>query len=900
MRVYELAKELDLSGKELLSFMGEIGLNINNHLKGLEPEEVSRIKESYDKMRSKDNEEVKSTNKNVKESGAEERSGKKITVIINKNQEGDISSRKISIEETKEDKVSKPDEKDIKAKSAKEEKTEKLVIRKDSEKKPEPKEKESEETEKPKSQRNDSGASKNFGEQKKPDKKRSFENKKFDGKKNYEREQNDKKPGGQNKSGNFKKNFDTNNKDRNDNKGGNRGGKPFGANDKKPDFKNDNKQNFKGKKPFKKEEPEEILPEKPRRNYKQNARKKDAYRKEAENEVFKNKAEKKFEKAKPANKPEPKDEIKLIRIEDGIIVKEFAEKLGVSPSKVIQKLIMLGIMASQNEVIDFDAAQLVGEEFNAIVELEKPEEVKPVNIEEEFKLDYEDKEEHLQMRWPIVTVMGHVDHGKTSLLDAIKSTNITSGEAGGITQHIGAYLVNVGSKKICFIDTPGHEAFTAMRARGAQITDIAILVVAADDGVMPQTIEAINHAKAAKVPIVVAINKIDKDGANVEKIKQELVEQGLVSEEWGGDVIMVPVSAKKKVGIEELLEMVLLVSEMQNLRANPDRTAVGTVIEAELDKHQGAKATVLISKGTLKVGDMIVSGSSYGKVRSMLDDKGKNLKKAGPSTPVVIFGLSAVPNAGDSIYSTKNDKQAKNAAQMVNDMEKAEMIRASKKVSLDDLFEQIKLGEVKDLNIIVKADGKGSIEALKNSLSKMQTDEVKANVIHEGVGGITESDVILASASNAIIVGFNVRPNSNAIENAKREDVDIRTYRVIYDAIDDIRSAIIGMHSPKLVEEIIGHAVVRNVFSLPNGQKIAGIYVQTGKITRQAKIRLIRDDVVITEKNISSLRRFKDDVKEVQSGYEAGLGIENYNDIKNEDEIEVFIDKEVEVKDLDI
>lgn len=490
--------------------------------------------------------------------------------------------------------------------------------------------------------------------------------------------------------------------------------------------------------------------------------------------------------------------------------------------------------------------------------------------------------------------MGHVDHGKTSLLDAIKQTRVTSSEAGGITQHIGAYSVKVNGKDISFLDTPGHEAFTSMRARGAQLTDIAILVVAADDGVMPQTIEAISHAKAAEVPIIVAINKIDKPDSNIDRIKQDLVDNGLMPEDWGGDVITVPVSALKNEGIDELLEMVLLVAEMQELKANPDRPAIGIVVEAQLDKGKGPMATILVQKGSLKIGDVVVSGTSYGKVRAMFDDKGETRDEAGPSVPVVVLGLSDVPDAGDLIYVVKDERQARTVADKNRTAIRSRTMRSENKVSLDNLFERIKMGELKDLNIVMKGDVRGSIEALRQSLVKLNTEEVNVNVIHQGVGGITESDVMLASASNALIVGFNVRPNMNAVDVAKSEKVDIRTYRVIYEAIEDIQAAIKGMHAPTIVEEVTGRAEVRETFRLPNGNSIAGIYVVNGKIARNGQIRLLRDDVVVFEGAISSLKRFKDDAREVAQGYEAGIGLERYNDVKEGDILEAYILKEVQ------
>jgi len=608
---------------------------------------------------------------------------------------------------------------------------------------------------------------------------------------------------------------------------------------------------------------------------------------------------KKMKKEKEVTKDEGKKEdeakeVEIIELDENIVVKDLADKLGVTASQVITKLISLGVMVSQNQSIDYEIASIIAEEFGFITEKSIPEDDGFKEELDELVFDVEDKEEDLKPRPPVVTVMGHVDHGKTSLLDAIRRTEVTSSEAGGITQHIGASTVNIQNKKIVFLDTPGHEAFTAMRARGAQATDIAILVVAADDGIMPQTIEAINHSKAANVPIIVAINKMDKPTANPDRVKQELTEQGLVPEDWGGDTICVPVSALKREGIDELLEMILLVAEMQELKANPKRKAVGIIIEAELDKGKGPLASVLVQKGTLSVGDNVVSGTAHGRVRAMLDDKGKRVKKATPSIPVMILGLSEVPEAGGYLYAVEDEKTARLYADMVKTKRREEQMKASQKVSLDDLFEQIQAGEVKDLNVVIKADVRGSIEAIKQSLIKLETDEVKVNIIHGGVGGITESDVMLASASNAIVIGFNVRPTLTAMDLAKNENVDIRTYRIIYDAIEDIESAIKGMLEPKIVEKVIGRAEVRATFKIPNAGMVAGIYVQQGKVTRNSKVRLLRNDIVIFEGSISSLKRFKDDVREIQTGYEGGMGLENYNDIKEGDIMEAYILEEVE------
>lgn len=605
----------------------------------------------------------------------------------------------------------------------------------------------------------------------------------------------------------------------------------------------------------------------------------------------KNKEEKKETKTIEVNKVVDETKVsnrKTIEVGETISVSELAEKLDVTASTIISKLIMVGVMATINQEIDFETAELIADSFEFDVTKTLTEEEIEANT-----LDFDDEEETLEFRPPIVTVMGHVDHGKTSLLDAIRESNVTGGEAGGITQHIGASVVRVKDQKVVFLDTPGHEAFTSMRARGAQVTDIAILVVAADDGVMPQTVEAINHAKAAKVPIIVAINKIDKPAANLDRVYQELSEHGLLSEAWGGETIMVPVSAHTKQGMEELLEMVLLVAEMQELKANPNRKAVGVIVEAKLDKGRGSVATVLVQKGTLKVGDAVVVGKASGKIRAMVDSKGKKIKTAGPSIPVEIIGLSEVPDAGDHLYVVSSDKVAREIAQKRFNKEKEEKFKTTKAVTLEDLFSQIKEGEVQDLNIIIKADVKGSIEAVKQSLLKLSNEEVKVNPIHGGVGAITEGDIMLASASNAIVIGFNVRPNNNALEMAEKQHVDVRTYRIIYKAIEDIEAAIKGMLKPEFKEVTMGRAEIRATFKVPNFGIVAGVYVQNGKVTRACSLRLLRDNVVIHEGSIGSLRRFKDDVKELNTGYEGGVGIENFNDVKVGDVIEAYIMEEV-------
>ncbi|MCI6000555.1 MAG: translation initiation factor IF-2, partial [Finegoldia magna] len=589
-------------------------------------------------------------------------------------------------------------------------------------------------------------------------------------------------------------------------------------------------------------------------------------------------------------KNEPKEPKKFI-IQPTITVKDLSEKISVSISELIMKLMELGIMANQNQEIDFDTASLVAGEFNVIVE---QDEVEDFDDDDVFNLDFEDKDEDLKERPPVITVMGHVDHGKTSILDRIRNSRVAGREAGGITQHIGAYTIRVNDKKIVFLDTPGHEAFTAMRSRGAQVTDVSILVVAADDGVMPQTVEAINHSKAAGVPIIVAVNKIDKENANIERVKTELAENGLVPEDWGGDTVLVPVSARTGEGIDELLEMILMVAEMEELKANPNRLAVGTVIEAQLDKGRGPTATILVQKGTLKHSDMVFSGQASGRIRAMFNDQGKQVKKAGPSTPVLILGLNEVPEAGDMIYAVKDEKEARNYAQKIKDHNREEQIKSSSTMNLDELFGKISDGETKDLNIIIKTDVKGTIDAIKQSLIKLSNDEVKVNIIHGAVGGITESDVNLASASSAIIIGFNVRPTQVALDMAKNESIEIRTYRVIYDAIEDVKNAITGMLKPQYQEEVLGRATVRDTFKVPGVGTVAGVYVNTGKVTRNAVVRLLRDEILIFEGPISSLKRYKDDVKELTQGYEGGMGLENYNDIKPGDVLEAYVLNEVQ------
>ena len=639
-----------------------------------------------------------------------------------------------------------------------------------------------------------------------------------------------------------------------------------------------------------------IAEQKPSRNKPKDAHKKKEYNRNEENEDRLQKGKKgKNNNAQPKMvKPQPKKEvveeqIKQITIPEVLTIQELADAMKIQPSVIVKKLFMQGKIVTVNQEVDYETAEEIALEFDVLCEKEEVVDV----IEELLKEDEED-EKKMKKRPPVVCVMGHVDHGKTSLLDKIRDTHVIAGEAGGITQHIGASVVEINGEKITFLDTPGHEAFTAMRMRGANSTDIAILVVAADDGVMPQTVEAINHAKAAGIEIVVAINKIDKPSANIDRVKQELTEYELIPEDWGGSTICVPVSAHTGEGIKELLEMVLLTAEVMELKANPNRRARGLVIEAELDKGKGPVATVLVQKGTLRVGDPIAAGSAYGKVRAMMDDQGRRVKEAGPSMPVEILGLNDVPNAGEVFVGCKNDKDARNFAETFISQNKIKKLEETKsKMSLDDLFNQIQEGNLKELGIVVKADVQGSVEAIKQSLVKLSNEEVVVKIIHGGVGAINESDVTLAAASNAIIIGFNVRPDATAKETAEREGVDVRLYRVIYNAIEDVEAAMKGMLEPVFEEKVLGHAEVRQTFKASGVGAIAGSYVLDGTFERDCQARIVRDGVVIYDGKLASLKRFKDDVKEVKAGYECGFVFERFNDVKEGDQVEAF--KMVEV-----
>ncbi|MDD3139227.1 MAG: translation initiation factor IF-2 [Lachnospiraceae bacterium] len=632
--------------------------------------------------------------------------------------------------------------------------------------------------------------------------------------------------------------------------------------------------------------PAPVLEQKPQRKIIKDNYKKKTYHSGEDKEI---KGKKKPGITMPVVKPQPKvekveEKIKMITLPEVLTIKELAEKMKIVPSVIVKKLFLQGKVVTVNQEVDYEAAEEIAMEFEVLCEKEIVIDV----IEELLKEDEEDKSK-MKKRPPVVCVMGHVDHGKTSLLDAIRDTNVIDREAGGITQHIGAYVATINGEKITFLDTPGHEAFTAMRMRGASSTDIAILVVAADDGVMPQTIEAINHAKAAGIEIIVAVNKMDKPSANIDRVKQELTEYELISEDWGGSTIFVPVSAKTKEGIEELMEMILLTAEVLELKANPSRSARGLVIEAELDKGKGSVATVLVQKGTLRVGDSIAAGSAYGKVRAMMDDKGKRVKEAGPSMPVEILGLNDVPNAGEVFVNCENDKEARNFAATFISQGRVKMLDETKsRMSLDDLFSQIKAGNVKELGIIVKADVQGSVEAVKQSLVKLSNEEVVIKIIHGGVGAINESDVILASASNAIIIGFNVRPDATAKETADREGVDMRLYRVIYNAIEDVEAAMKGMLDPVFEEKVLGHAEIRQTFKASGIGTIAGSYVLDGTFERGCSVRVTRDGIVIFDGPLASLKRFKDDVKEVKTGFECGFVFEKFNDVQEGDLVESY------------
>ena len=812
-RVYELAKELNKSNKELLDFLKTKEIEVKNHMSSLSDEQVQMVKGAFGGNKAK--------------SEGEDAQKKKNIVQVFRPQNSKQSNR--------------PKQNNHKQ-----------------------------------NQNNNQGNTKQMNNSQNNSKQNNNQGK---------RQNNNQNGRYQNNSQNGERKNNNQGKRQSNNQNGRQN---FNNSQRRDDRRDDNRRNDKRTPSI----PAPVLPEqKPQR---QKAKDKDAYKKkdyrQDDREDRKVKQTKKGKPAPQPQKPQPKAEqkveekITMITIPEVLTIKELADKMKIQPSVIVKKLFMQGQIVTVNQEVDFETAEEIAMEFEVLCEKEEVVDV----IEELLKEDEED-EATMEKRPPVVCVMGHVDHGKTSLLDAIRNTNVIDREAGGITQHIGAYVANVNGERITFLDTPGHEAFTAMRLRGAQSTDIAILVVAADDGVMPQTVEAISHAKAAGIEIIVAVNKIDKPSANIERVKQELTEYELIPEDWGGSTIFVPVSAKTGEGLEDLMEMILLTAEVLELKANPNRQARGLVIEAELDKGKGSVATVLVQKGTLRVGDAIAAGSAHGRVRAMIDDKGRRVKEAGPSTPVEILGLNDVPNAGEVFVGCANDKEARNFAETFISQGRVKMLEETKsKMSLDDLFTQIQAGNLKELGIIVKADVQGSVEAVKQSLVKLSNDEVVIKIIHGGVGAINESDVTLASASNAIIIGFNVRPDATAKEIAEREGVDLRLYRVIYNAIEDVEAAMKGMLDPVFEEKVLGHAEVRQTFKASGVGTIAGSYVLDGVFERNCSARVVRDGVVIFDGALASLKRFKDDVKEVKAGYECGFVFEKFNDVKEGDQVEAY------------
>lgn len=844
IRVHELAKQIDKDTKEIKKILAEHGIEVKSHMSSIDEKAVEIVKQSYGMGKSQPakSQPAKGVEKPVAEKKKEE----------------------VKKEEVKKSHISQ------------------VYNPQNSEKKP---------------RQNNNNNNRFANNNRSSNNMRSNSN---DNRQNNNNSQNNNRNNSNSNSGNSNNNnrFNSNNNNNsnnnrnnnnrpnsnnnNNNNNGNRPNSNNNNNGNRPNNNNNNSNRPNGKKNFNNygNRPNGRFNKNNKQNNNQQRPKKDANRPGAFQQPV-----------KPVAKPVEEDEIKTIFLPEIITIKELADKMRLQPSALVKKLFLQGKMVTINQEIDFETAEEIALEYDIIAEVEEKVDV----IEELLKEDEED-ESKLVSRPPVVCVMGHVDHGKTSLLDAIRQTHVIDREAGGITQHIGAYVVNINGQKITFLDTPGHEAFTAMRMRGAQSTDIAILVVAADDGVMPQTVEAINHAKAAGISIIVAVNKIDKPSANVDRVKQELSEYELVAEDWGGDTIFAPVSAHTKEGIDNLLDMILLTSEMLELKANPRRKARGVVIEAQLDKGRGPVATVLVQKGTLNVGEPVAIGSCYGKVRAMIDDKGRKVKEAGPSTPVEILGLNGVPNAGEILVSMDSEKEARTFANTFISEGREKMLetaRAKSRMSLDDLFDQIQAGDVKELNIIVKADVQGSVEAVRQSLEKLSNDEVVVKIIHGGVGAINESDVILASASNAIIIGFNVRPDNTAKEISDHEGVDIRLYRVIYQAIEDVEAAMKGLLDPIFEEKIIGHAEIRQIFKSSGVGMIAGSYILDGEFRRGCNTRITREGELIFEGPLASLKRFKDDVKEVKAGYECGLVFEKFSEIKEEDQVEAYVMEEV-------
>ena len=886
IKVYELAKELNVQSKDVLEFLESKKIEVKNHMSALEETAAGQVKEHFSKNRKSEGESgeapkkknivhvfrpqnTQNGNKHGRRQGTKQTMTQGRPMQVNN---GRPAKGSVKPEAPKTEERVKTAEK---AKAAEVKTAEKQAVK--TEIKEENKEKREEKVVKNNEKRvnNDRPNSERTTRSERGDRSGRNDNRNDRGGRNNDRRNDDRR---NDRSG---RNDDRRNDrgGRNDDRRNDRGGRNNDRRNDRSGRNNDRRNNG----------PSIPAPEaptqKPQRSNKgkgKDEHKKKDYRRDEEERMPKN-------NKKPMQKPQPKEqkqeeEIKSIVIPEVLTIKELADKMKVVPSVIVKKLFMQGKVVTVNQEIDYDTAEEIALEFDVLCEKEEV-----VDVIEELLKEEEEDEKKMKKRPPVVCVMGHVDHGKTSLLDAIRHTNVIGGEAGGITQHIGAYVVDVKGEKITFLDTPGHEAFTAMRMRGASSTDIAILVVAADDGVMPQTVEAINHAKAAGVEIIVAVNKIDKPSANIERVKQEMTEYELIPEDWGGSTIFVPVSAKTGEGLEDLMEMIVLTAEVMELKANPNRRARGLVLEAQLDKGRGPVSTVLVQKGTLRVGDAIAAGSAHGKVRAMMDDKGRRVKEAGPSVPVEILGLNDVPNAGEVFVGCANDKEARNFAETFISQSKVKLLEETKsKLSLDDLFNQIQEGNLKELNIVVKADVQGSVEAIKQSLLKLSNDEVVVKIIHGGVGAVNESDVSLASASNAIIIGFNVRPDATAKETADREGVDIRLYRVIYNAIEDVEAAMKGLLDPVFEEKVLGHAEVRQLFKASGVGTIAGSYVLDGTFERDCSVRITRDGIVVFEGALASLKRFKDDVKEVRAGYECGFVFANFNDVKEGDLVEAF------------
>ena len=913
IKVYELAKELNVQSKDVLEFLESKKIEVKNHMSALEETAAGQVKEHFSKNRKSEGESgeapkkknivhvfrpqnTQNGNKHGRRQGTKQTMTQGRPMQVNN---GRPAKGSVKPEAPKTEERVKTAEK---AKAAEVKTAEKQAVK--TEIKEENKEKREEKVVKNNEKRvnNDRPNSERTTRSERGDRSGRNDNRNDRGGRNDDRRndrngRNDDRRNDRGGRNNDRRNDDRRNdrSGRNDDRRNDRGGRNDDRRNDRGGRNNDRRNDRSGRNNDRRNNGPSIpAPEaptqKPQRSNKgkgKDEHKKKDYRRDEEERMPKN-------NKKPMQKPQPKEqkqeeEIKSIVIPEVLTIKELADKMKVVPSVIVKKLFMQGKVVTVNQEIDYDTAEEIALEFDVLCEKEEV-----VDVIEELLKEEEEDEKKMKKRPPVVCVMGHVDHGKTSLLDAIRHTNVIGGEAGGITQHIGAYVVDVKGEKITFLDTPGHEAFTAMRMRGASSTDIAILVVAADDGVMPQTVEAINHAKAAGVEIIVAVNKIDKPSANIERVKQEMTEYELIPEDWGGSTIFVPVSAKTGEGLEDLMEMIVLTAEVMELKANPNRRARGLVLEAQLDKGRGPVSTVLVQKGTLRVGDAIAAGSSHGKVRAMMDDKGRRVKEAGPSVPVEILGLNDVPNAGEVFVGCANDKEARNFAETFISQSKVKLLEETKsKLSLDDLFNQIQEGNLKELNIVVKADVQGSVEAIKQSLLKLSNDEVVVKIIHGGVGAVNESDVSLASASNAIIIGFNVRPDATAKETADREGVDIRLYRVIYNAIEDVEAAMKGLLDPVFEEKVLGHAEVRQLFKASGVGTIAGSYVLDGTFERDCSVRITRDGIVVFEGALASLKRFKDDVKEVRAGYECGFVFANFNDIKEGDLVEAF--KMVEV-----